>query len=334
MTGWIQKIIDNITGLFSTQIYFGITVAPSTSVTINSNVLCIGNINIGAGGALVINGNVHCSGSYIDDASGGVAGFNGNVTIAQGLTHNGGTITVYGNLQIGKELSQVSGGMTVFGNLQVAEELTISGGTYFDVFGDCSSWTFTAAVDGISIVIDGNCSVATTFSLGGGTSGITTVSGNLTVAGNVTLSSGASVTVSGYAYLFGTITNSGTLTYHGVYPETAVNISAVSTGATDVINLAAVSGYHYTVNKLRLKCADPGANTVTVTLQELINGVLTVVDSFIIIGSLGVNPNYQNYFSLMDMFGLPELFGDQLEVSVESSAGTYTVTGSYSYRSE
>jgi hypothetical protein len=275
MTGWIQKIIDNITGLFSTQIYFGITVAPSATMTINNDVLCIGDIDIGTGSTLIVNGNLVVA---------------GNIIPSPGAYLQSGIVVCIGN--------------------------------------------FYAPADGTTIIVLGSCSVAGIFNIGGGTSGTMTVSGNLAVAGNVTLASGASVTVSGYAYLSGAITNSGTLTYHGVYPETAVNISAVSTGATDVINLAAVSGYHYTINKLRLKCADPGANTVTVTLQELINGVLTAVDSFVIIGSLGVNPNYQNYLSLMDMFGLPELFGDQLEVSVESSAGTYAVIGSYSYRSE
>jgi hypothetical protein len=62
-----------------------------------------------------------------------------------------------------------------------------------------------------------------------------------------------------------------------------------------------------------------------VRLYELINDVLTLVDTFII-----DTTNFANYFSLMDMFGLAQLAGDVLQVTVQASAGgPYAVTGQY-----
>jgi len=109
-------------------------------------------------------------------------------------------------------------------------------------------------------------------------------------------------------------------------PDAAVNITAIAASETDVLNLA-VANTRYIVRSLRLKCADPGANTVTVRLYELVNDVLTVVDSFDIDAT-----NFATYQSLMDMFGLPHLAGDNLKVTVQASAGgPYAVTGQYSH---
>lgn len=108
--------------------------------------------------------------------------------------------------------------------------------------------------------------------------------------------------------------------------DAAVNITAVNTAETDVLHLSTAST-RYIVRSLRLKCADPGANTVTVRLYELMNDVLTEVDSFDI-----TNANFASYHSLMDMFGLPHLAGDELQVTVRASAGgPYAVTGQYSH---
>lgn len=110
--------------------------------------------------------------------------------------------------------------------------------------------------------------------------------------------------------------------------ETAVDITAINAGETNVFNLATAST-HYNVDKLRLKSADPGANNVTVRLYELINGVSTQVDSFDI-----TTLTFASYFSLMDMFGIDHLTGDNLKVTVQATAGgPYTVTGSYAVRS-
>ncbi len=110
--------------------------------------------------------------------------------------------------------------------------------------------------------------------------------------------------------------------------EVPIDTTATNAGETDIFDLSVVDT-HYTIDKLRMKCADPGANTVTVRLYELINGAATEVDSFDI-----TTANYTTYFSLMDMFGVERLIGDSLQVTVQASAGgPYAVTGSYAYRS-
>jgi hypothetical protein len=109
--------------------------------------------------------------------------------------------------------------------------------------------------------------------------------------------------------------------------DVAVNTTAPNTPAeNNILNLAAADT-RYIVRNLRLKCADPGANTVTVRLYELVNDVLTQVDSFDITAA-----NFATYHSLMDMFGVPYLAGDRLQVTVQASAGgPFAVTGQYSF---
>lgn len=107
--------------------------------------------------------------------------------------------------------------------------------------------------------------------------------------------------------------------------DVAFNIGA-NLGEQDILNLA-TANTRYIVRHLRLKCVDPVAETVTVRLYELVNDVLTLVDSFVI-----NTTNYLTYYSLMDMFGIPYLAGDQLQVTVIASAvGPYAVTGNYSW---
>jgi len=108
--------------------------------------------------------------------------------------------------------------------------------------------------------------------------------------------------------------------------DVAVNITAINGAETDVFDLN-VANTRYIVRSLRLKCADPGANTVTVRLYKLVNDVSLQVDSFDITAA-----NFATYHSLMDMFGLPHLAGDDLQVTVRASAGgPYAVTGQYSH---
>jgi hypothetical protein len=130
------------------------------------------------------------------------------------------------------------------------------------------------------------------------------------------------------------ITNNGTSTLNDYTnkpkAEVSVNTTAVLASETDIINLA-TSGFHYTVDKLRLKSDDPGGgNSVLVRLYELVNAVSTEVDNFTIDSA-----NYTSFFSLMDMFGLQYLAGDNLRVSVEQlvAGGPTAITGSYTYRS-
>jgi len=108
--------------------------------------------------------------------------------------------------------------------------------------------------------------------------------------------------------------------------DVAVTDTVTTTESDCVIFNLSTSGNSYKVNSLRLKFADPGANTVTVNLSELINDVLTVVDSFTV-----TTANYGTYFSLFDMFGLTQLAGDNLKISCVMDAGTADVTGQYSY---
>jgi hypothetical protein len=112
----------------------------------------------------------------------------------------------------------------------------------------------------------------------------------------------------------------------------AVSVSAISGSETDVLNLPVVADTCYTVQNLRLKCDDPGANTVTVRLYEKVDGSLTEVDSFAITGGGAGVGNWETFHSLMDMFGLPHLAGDNLQVTVRASGGAgYAVLGQYSY---
>ena len=108
--------------------------------------------------------------------------------------------------------------------------------------------------------------------------------------------------------------------------DVAVNITATNGAETDVFDLNAAST-RYIIRSLRLKCADPGANTVTVRLYKLVNDVSVEVDSFAI-----TTDNFGTNFSLMDMFGVPHLAGDDIQITVRASAGgPYVVTGQYSH---
>lgn len=108
--------------------------------------------------------------------------------------------------------------------------------------------------------------------------------------------------------------------------DTAINITAIAAGETNVFDLS-VAATRYVIRSLRLKAADPGANTISVRLYELINDVSTVVTTF----TIDTN-NFGTYHSLVDMFGVPHLAGDNLKVTVQASAGgPYAVTGQYSH---
>lgn len=107
--------------------------------------------------------------------------------------------------------------------------------------------------------------------------------------------------------------------------DAPVNITAIADSGITVLNLRAATT-RYVVRNLRLKSADPGANTVTITLWEFINDAFIAVDTFAI-----TTANYTNYFSLQDMFGEPQLYGDNIMIMAQSDAGSYAVTGQYSY---
>ncbi len=114
----------------------------------------------------------------------------------------------------------------------------------------------------------------------------------------------------------------------GVFHEQAdvpVTINAVNGSETDVFDLNAANT-RYLIRSMRLKAVDPGANTISVRLRELINDVSTIVDTFTI-----DTASFGTHHSLMDMFGVPHLAGDDLQVTVQASAGgPYAMTGQYS----
>jgi hypothetical protein len=106
-----------------------------------------------------------------------------------------------------------------------------------------------------------------------------------------------------------------------------VNITAILASETDVLNLPAAANTTYMLNHLRLKSADPGLNTVLVRLYEEVNGALTVVDTKNVDST-----NFADYFSLMDLFSLAQSVGNNIKVTVQTSAGgPYPVTANYSY---
>jgi len=111
-----------------------------------------------------------------------------------------------------------------------------------------------------------------------------------------------------------------------VMPDVAITDTVTTTESDAVLLELATAGQSYRVNNVRLKFADPGANTVTVKLYELINDVSTEVDSFTV-----TTNNYSSYYGLVDMFGTSHLAGDNLKISAVMDAGTCVVTGQYSY---
>ena len=115
----------------------------------------------------------------------------------------------------------------------------------------------------------------------------------------------------------------------GLFHEQAdvlLTFNTVNGSETNVFNLV-VADTRYIVRSLRLKFADPGANTITVRLYELVNDGLIEVDSFEV-----TTANFGTYHSLMDMFGMAQLAGDNLKVTTRVSAGGDLATlGQYSH---
>jgi hypothetical protein len=166
------------------------------------------------------------------------------------------------------------------------------------------------------------------------TTGVINIEGDLWTA---SVTNNRTVAVTGIAHIYGAIVNTDTLTYHGVYPEVAVNTTAINAGETDVLNLALTAGFHWTVDDLVLKSADPGANKVYVKLNKLVNGVLTTINLTTADpnGFEINNLNFNQYWSLNDMFGRDILAGDNIQITVKASAGgPYAVTGSYAHHSD
>ena len=107
-------------------------------------------------------------------------------------------------------------------------------------------------------------------------------------------------------------------------PNVAVTLNA-TTSAANIFDLN-TAGLTYHINHLILKAVDPGANTITIKLYELVNDASIAIDTFDI-----TTANYTSYFSLYDMFSRNHLAGDDIQITIESDAGTYAITGQYQY---
>jgi len=317
-------------------------------------------------GAVVIGGDFSAE-DGIDNTTGTII-IQGDCSLGVDLYTDAGTIIIRGNTSVGKDLSNASGIINFYGDCSVKGDFANATGIV-DVGGDCSTGAAITNATGSVIIagnvndkaeisqtdaglmaVYGNCSVSFANVAVGGSLEIrgsldamsfpTTVDGALTVHGESNLFSitnTGTATFIGIAHIYGAITNTGTLTYHGVYPEVAVNTTAINAGETDVLNLALTAGFHWTVDDLVLKSADPGANKVYVKLNKLVNGVLTTINLTTADpnGFEINNLNFNQYWSLNDMFGRDILAGDNIQITVKASAGgPYAVTGSYAHHSD
>ena len=107
-------------------------------------------------------------------------------------------------------------------------------------------------------------------------------------------------------------------------PDVPISENA-TIGGTTIVDLSTVS-FRYVLRALTLKSADPGAETVTVTLIKLVNDIETTIDSFVI-----DTTNYQINHELIDMFGDEIIHGDLIKIICTSSVGEIAMTGQYSH---
>jgi hypothetical protein len=105
-----------------------------------------------------------------------------------------------------------------------------------------------------------------------------------------------------------------------------VNVAASNAGEVTILDLSDADT-RYILRDLRIKSVNPNPNTVTIHLYQLINGVQVQTDFYPI-----NNINSAQYHNLMDMFGIPQIAGDDILITVDANAiGPYGVTGQYSY---
>jgi hypothetical protein len=112
------------------------------------------------------------------------------------------------------------------------------------------------------------------------------------------------------------------------------SISITGDAVPGVLTLVTLntSGYSYMLNNLRVKCVDPGADTVTIKLYELIAGLgSTLVDEFEIDGGGAGVGNWETYHSLVEMFGVANVSGESIIITATASANSYAITGRYQY---
>jgi hypothetical protein len=145
------------------------------------------------------------------------------------LTVNASNVSIYGNL-VTNEFVNLLGTAPVLlvkGNVKTALGCLIETGTL--TCANFTTQTYLQVDDTATVAINGDCSLGTFALLGGGASGVMTVSGNLSAGGNVTVEVGASLTA-GPITCDGDITNAGTITSNGgiLYAGTYTNTGTVN----------------------------------------------------------------------------------------------------------
>jgi hypothetical protein len=304
-----------------------------------------GYINNTGGNTITIGGNAHIAGSLTSDAGIEITGdlrcrnlisfnaaFNiyGDLQAPQGTVETDtGNITIQGHTYCGSITITGGGFIWLMGDVECMGQIESEG--TMEIWGDCYAGLVVQVQDACSISVRGNLKA-----MGTGTDSIFIVlTGSLSVLGdvlaaeNVVVGVGGTVTIGGVAHILGTITNSGTLTYMGTYPETAISVAITNPVVSDLVLLASLTK-RYTIDGMVIKSEDPGLNTITIRLWKLVNALLTEIGSFAI-----TTVNFGTYFSLMDMFGIPTLAGDSIQITAEVSAGgPYAVEGSYTVRTD
>ncbi|MBA7582467.1 hypothetical protein ES708_24395 [subsurface metagenome] len=117
--------------------------------------------------------------------------------------------------------------------------------------------------------------------------------------------------------------------YQEDIPDTDVTDTATITEAECILlELGPKNGRRYCLRNLRLKAqADPTPNTMTVRLYEYFHDALVEMASFDI-----DTTNWGTYYSLMDMFDIPDVHSDAIKVTCEMDAGAgIAVKATYSY---
>jgi hypothetical protein len=261
--------------------------------------------------SIQIYGDLHMQ-DYVHGPAGGYLNVEGNVYCGS-ISIDGGNIVILGSLDgININSADTGGGP---GNIEIQGNLTVS-----SILNDV----------GCSIAIGQNLTIRAGAVVGGQLQNV----GSIGVSGDFAylddlLDNSGTLQIGGVAHILGTITNTGTLTYMGYYPEIAINVAITNPVVSNLVLLASTTK-RYTIDSLVLKSVDPGVNTVTVRLWKLVNAVLTEIGSFAI-----TTVNFATYFTLMDMFGVPTLAGDSIKITAEVSAGgPYGITGSYTVRTD
>lgn len=324
----------------------GFTNATGAIIVQGNTQVITGSVTNGALGTFYIYGNLEVDSGDCANTTGNMY-VSGDVQLGSGnLTNTTGALEIGGSVKIGDNgvLTNTSGTIEIWKKCSVYQYIANAGAGIIRIGGDCDCYYLSNSIG--TVTLFGGLYAPSGYISNGTTT--TTVWGDVVVdhlingAGTIDINGSlqsnrnnpaldnianilGTITVTGIAQIHGVINNTGTFTYKGLQPETAVNVTAIVAGV-DVLNLAAAAGTHYIVSKLRLKCADPGVDTVTIRLYERVNGALTLVATNTIDTT---KAGY--YFSLADMFGVNQLVGDNLQVTAIASANSYAVTASYSW---